>query len=784
MKEYLSNTYADSKNDLLGIFVHRGLDLLRQGGRLGAITSRTCFFVTSFSDWRKNVVLTRSAVEILADLGHGVMDDAMVEAAAYVLECGAENSTTKVIRAIADEDRQKALDACSRAHRQGTPDARLFDAEKATFELLPDAPFVYWANAETLRKLAVWPTFEPAAAQVRKGLRTGDNFRFVRALWEIPIDDLTPNLAATDTPKIRENSKWVPLVLSGSSQPWFSPLLVALNWRSNGKELRQYVTKYGSPSRLIQAEDFYFKPGMSWTLRASRFVPYAIPSGCIPTGSRPMAFPNIGHETLALAVSASRIASAFMRFYGDWFTRPKFLEGKLKLFPWPVIAAHVEENLDRFVRAECERRKRSYQGHEPFFDFIAPFGVLKEGNNHEVSIDWHSLLGADLEASIEESFELNASEAEELYRELDEALAVRSIVPESESDEEAEDEGAELILDTSDCSRSESNVSFALGCSFGRWDVRYATGEKTPPTLSDPFAPLSVCPPGQLQNDHGMSVTKEDVDRQMAKGQWSYPLEIPWDGILVDNAGHPADIEERVHRVIKVVWADCNARDHWESIERDACANFGVRSLRDYFGKPTGFFADHLRRYTKSRRKAPIYWPLSTASSSYTLWVYYHRLNSQTLYTAINNFVEPKLKEVGADVTALRNNGVARSRDDERQFETLQAFELELIELRDTLLVIAPGYQPNHDDGVQITAAPLWPLFRHKPWQKVLKDTWAKLEKGDYDWAHLAMNYWPERVREKCKTDKSLAIAHGLEELYVEPEAKPKKTKGRKAKED
>ena len=59
-----------------------------------------------------------------------------------------------------------------------------------------------------------------------------------------------------------------------------------------------------------------------------------------------------------------------------------------------------------------------------------------------------------------------------------------------------------------------------------------------------------------------------------------------------------------------------------------------------------------------------------------------------------------------------------------------------------------------------------------------------KLEKGDYDWAHLAMNYWPERVREKCKTDKSLAIAHGLEDLYVEPEAAPKKARGRKKKED
>ena len=62
----------------------------------------------------------------------------------------------------------------------------------------------------------------------------------------------------------------------------------------------------------------------------------------------------------------------------------------------------------------------------------------------------------------------------------------------------------------------------------------------------------------------------------------------------------------------------------------------------------------------------------------------------------------------------------------------------------------------------------------------MLKETWAKLEKGEYDWAHLALNYRPAEVREKCKTDKSLAIAHGLESLYIEPEAKPKKARGKK----
>ncbi|MEP1199899.1 MULTISPECIES: hypothetical protein, partial [Alphaproteobacteria] len=103
-----------------------------------------------------------------------------------------------------------------------------------------------------------------------------------------------------------------------------------------------------------------------------------------------------------------------------------------------------------------------------------------------------------------------------------------------------------------------------------------------------------------------------------------------------------------------------------------------------------------------------------------------------------------------------------------------------LTELRETLVEIAPTYRPNHDDGVQISAALLWRLFRHKPWQKVLKDTWTKLDKGDYDWAHLAMAYWPDRVREKCKTDKSLAIAHDLEDLYEEPEVQPGAKRGRK----
>lgn len=85
VKDALAEAYPKSKNDLLAIFVERGLELLRPGGRIGAITSRTCFFLSSFQKWREDVVLGIAEPEALADLGHGVMDDAMVEAAAYCL---------------------------------------------------------------------------------------------------------------------------------------------------------------------------------------------------------------------------------------------------------------------------------------------------------------------------------------------------------------------------------------------------------------------------------------------------------------------------------------------------------------------------------------------------------------------------------------------------------------------------------------------------------------------------------------------------------------------------
>lgn len=91
-KSFLAKTYPHSKMDLFAAFVERGLSLLRPGGRLGAITSRTGFFLSSFTKWREEILLKEARPLVFADLGFGVMDAAMVEAAAYCLEKNPESS--------------------------------------------------------------------------------------------------------------------------------------------------------------------------------------------------------------------------------------------------------------------------------------------------------------------------------------------------------------------------------------------------------------------------------------------------------------------------------------------------------------------------------------------------------------------------------------------------------------------------------------------------------------------------------------------------------------------
>ena len=85
-KEAFEKDYPVTKNDVLTAFIERAIGTSVPRGRIGAITSRTPFFLSSYERWREEIVLKKAPPVVFADLGAGVLDGAAVETAAYSLE--------------------------------------------------------------------------------------------------------------------------------------------------------------------------------------------------------------------------------------------------------------------------------------------------------------------------------------------------------------------------------------------------------------------------------------------------------------------------------------------------------------------------------------------------------------------------------------------------------------------------------------------------------------------------------------------------------------------------
>lgn len=172
--------------------------------------------------------------------------------------------------------------------------------------------------------------------------------------------------------------------------------------------------------------------------------------------------------------------------------------------------------------------------------------------------------------------------------------------------------------------------------------------------------------------------------------------------------------------------------------------------------------------YSKSRRKAPIYWQLATPSASYSVWLYVHAIGTDTLFRVQADYIALKLSHEQRQLEGLRSEAGANPNSAQRKgIEAQEVFVNELQAFLDEVKHVAPLWNPDLDDGVIINFAPLWRVVsQHRAWQRELRATWDALCRGNYDWAHLAMHLWPERVVPKCATDRSLAIAHGLEDTF------------------
>jgi hypothetical protein len=820
--EYIYNNFTTS-TDIFQAFVDRGLNWLAATGREGVISARTGFFLGASKNWRVNVVFANRLL-YFADLGLGVLDDALVEVATYVLQRGgADDNSVATHRELDTREKGQGLLAAIEATARG--DIGGFGAfDQNLLAIIPDQVFAYWAPTSFLRRYSDSLHFGNSVAKVKQGIATADDFRFARLSWEVPSS------------AIGRGKRWRRFSKGGEYSPIYDDIHLLIDWLNNGAQLA------ASPSSRFQNIESMFAPGATYSARtASAFAAKVLPADCVFSH---MAQSWFGQSTdltlLSIGFLSSRVPQTFVELAvgaGDIATSGsaarRYTTAVVESVPAaPFTTLDIDQSL-KAVQNLFDYRLAEFRTDETSCHFATLHlnndthslreAVASRNVSYLLQVSKTLAESARLDRMVSDAFDLTRPE----HQFVDEEVGVhpasynghadrtevhrvfhlteQALIAEAVSKHGPKrwftkksyfvDRRFEIIchyLQISPptiCSLLEGQIlllgldkfaqqilSEAIGCAFRRWDLRKAIGDKASLELSKPFAPLPSCAPAMLQNQQGLPLTEEDAQHLQAAGRWHYPVDFPWNGLMVDDPANVNDIVRRAREVLTGVWTE-----RADVIEQECCDILEVKDLTEYFRKPSLFFADHLSRYSKSRRQAPIYWPLSTASGSYTLWVYYHHLNDDSLYTALNKYVKPKIDDTEKELRRIESelpNATGREASSLRTaFEETGVFLDELRELRDELARVADlPYKPNLNDGVLITASPLWKLFRLPKWRKELQECWKKLESGDYDWAHLAYSIWPDRVRDVCKNDRSIAIAHDLESL-CELAAKPAKKK-------
>jgi hypothetical protein len=719
---YLSSAYKGLWSDIYSAFIVRAIELLTPDGELGAITSRSFLALPSFESLR-SLLLEEGRLRAVVECGLGVLDEATVRAAFFCFGRGKDPTGQVLFWDLkTTTDRAEAL--LRALNEQGVPASNQLCTD--WIRSLPGKTFAYWLPSSLLHLLAHGPhldgarvgSFNPetqSIVSIETGVQTGDNFRFVRCHWEVHPKDISPNY-------------WVRFAHSVGFSRFYSPTYTVLRWNGNGDALLEQVDDKGNRIARLRCRDRFFLSGMISPYISERGLGCSyLAAGQIHGNScRAYFSPAIPQDLLLAYLNSAVVDLILFALTPDRKHEP----GIIARIPSPPRRLLLRERELREIVTECYNDMlllRSADETDPMH-FFEPINALDEQHAATQRLRSNQLR---IDEIVERDFGLEPYTVEQLF-ELSSAPHDLGSWSGLRLDEQERDiDNRHLLTD----GYMRTVISHAIGAVLGRWDVACYTGERKRPSPPDPCSVLPTCPPAVLQGPDGLPT---------AETPYGYPIRIDWDGILVDDPDHSDDIIRRVRDVLEVIW-----KDRADAIEKEACEILGVADLRDYFRKPGsgGFWDDHIKRYSKSRRKAPIYWLLQSSKKNYALWIYYHRLDKDIFFRALLNYVEPKIRREEARLDELWSQKAALgpaakgARKLDKDIDRQKAFLSELRDFEDKLRRAANLHlDPDLNDGVVLNIAPLHELV---PWKEA-KTYWDDLVRGEYEWSSIA-----KQLREK-----------------------------------
>jgi hypothetical protein len=705
-RDLIEDLLSESGRDLGAAFVLTAERNWAPHGHVGVLLPTGSWFKPVFESWRDEVFWGSHSIELAAHFGGQVLDGATVNASAFVSGPN-RHRPAYILRCTEKRLVEPQLRATVAAACDGRNTSAVIRVVPIEVAVLPGKPFAYWLSAELRNTLERLPKFEGSGGTVKQGTATADELRFSRCWWEVALP----------------SSRWIGFVKSGE----FNPIWDDCPWVCVSTDVLRSEVEATGKAR-VQGLRFFGRPGVMFPRKSViGFNPRLHPTGYGFGDSAPVAFPHSISAPALLAFLGSRPVEYLIGLFvgelqGQAGVYPLHYQvGVIQRLPWPGLPSDCQQKLEALAESTVEALRELASLDECSFSFagLPKFSTFEElavtVREHELQTMTHVVnQRAAADEIVYQAYGFSNSDR----------LAVHDAMFEMVAPAKGKwrhwfgKEGS----DYDDLSIAQAMLSWFVSIAFGRSEAAFRAAAKSPKNLVRSF-PL--------------------------------PSEV-----LVDDPGHPNDFTASVQDVVHKLGLA-------PSLPVFALKAIGFESdLR--FWLSYSFFGEHIHRYSAGRRKAPIYWQLATPSARYSVWLHIHGFTKDTLFRVQNDYAAPKLtqeeRRLESLIIELRDKATAAQR---KELAAQEAFVVELRVFLEDVKRVAPLWNPNLDDGVIISFSPLWRLVpHHKAWQKELKATWDSLCAGEYDWAHLAMHLWPDRVVAKCATERSLAIAHGLEETF------------------
>lgn len=723
--QYMNDNYPAWSKNLVCAFFDRMQEMLDDEGKLGAIFDRTVMIKSSYEAFRRRNLC--GFITACADTGWGVLD-ASVETSTLVLNklCSDVEGVFMDVQDVEPDEKDENLSVLIRTYNRGEDAKWIYVAKSVEFDNLPNTVIGYSFNNHILH------LFQKENLGQR-GFMPQRGFALVADVhFRLYFEE-----TSTSNNRLLYNGGNYSLFYTtyGESFVWEKDGLLAYtypNFRPTGLEFqgKSQGVAYGKRGDILDAH--VLKKGFFFTVEGQT----------IPNLLRNNSF-----------VVLSYVNSILSQYTINLYTGQHKPSGYMNLLPMPNYATR-QSDIERIVNAIIDIKRKWFSLDETNLEYHGLIAQMELKGGIEAGLDkMQEQLTADYTR-----YEELVKENDDLWMDLadiDRGCEFRQTLNDYKARRPYEEllsiDGAsnQNLIDKK--TMAQEIVMELVGMAFGRWNTAYAKGEQAIPEFGDVFDALPFMP-------------------VVSQGEAACPaqLDVPTDGILTNNSDSSLCLASHVREVMHYLWAD-----RADDMEYELCQLIGCKSLQAYLASPTGFFDYHFKRYTKSRRKAPIYWLLASEDGTVDYWVYYPKLSKNTLPQLIIRLREQQ------EQLRTRLNAALAAHDKTQESQT-RAEQEQVEGMMDELnRILAAGYVPNHDDGVPVTAAPLLHLAASRPWRVECEKNMELLEKGDYDWSHLAMSMYPARVTQKAKKDWCMALTHGLEHIC---ENKPKEKKARKKK--